>query len=197
MASYSSNTSNRKTITNLLFQSVYIVKLEEIKQQINRAQQLQENMISGCDDTSQITTCSNYHTYTNPIISEGIEYYENYQLEDRSFEEVNPLTEISTDKNNVIITSNIICSQNCSVQTDAVFIVDKQTSQIMQNEMEELKQKIVEFEKEKEIIIHSFTNDKIEKNTKKIPIPNISPPNVINFMFKTFPRQKVIRPMTI
>lgn len=114
---------NRKTMSDLLYQSTFMLQIEEMRLQAERAEHakklLQDNLEMDKEVSSEITQDIYYTENLGYDIippadngsekdtdSEGMEYYENYVQDDCTFEEINPMSEISNTRNSIIFSAS-------------------------------------------------------------------------------------------
>jgi len=233
---------NRKTMSDLLYQSAFMLQIEEMRMQSERAEHakklLQDNLEMDKEVSSEITQDIYYTENLGYDIippadngsekdtdSEGIEYYENYAQDDRTFEEINPMSEISNTRNSIIFSGLCVNGANkargvhapknkrdCSIQTDksigevhAPFSIEiTQRAISRENNIENaaipLKKMELDIEELKKKItdVQSITSSeqhRLENTLAKFSNNVVA--NNVNFMFKRFPRQKMNRPLTV
>jgi hypothetical protein len=117
-------------MSDLLYQSAFMLQIEEMRLQAERSEQarksLQDNLEMNKEVFSEITQDIYTENFGYDIIppadngneketdSKGMEYYENYVQDDHTFEEINPMSEISNTRNSIIFSGK----RDCSIQTD-------------------------------------------------------------------------------
>lgn len=203
---------SRKTMSDLLYQSAFMLHIEEMRLQAEQVKAVLDNVDSNKENCSEITQdipyvdindlgydiippAENSETQLlglNEIVSEGIEHYENYNRDIEMFEEINPMSEISLT-NNTKMTSIVSGKRDCSVQTDQI-VAELNTVEPplkkMEIDIEELKKKLTDVQS-----MTSSEQHRLENTSEKFS-NNVMAKNV-HFMFKRFPRQKISRPLTV
>ena len=234
--SYLSVGGNKKNMTDLLYQSLYAARIEEMARiqrdldLIQASDKNKSNSLFNDNDADYIQDTSGpfidnpdqpceavipveNHDHVSDITAiiskneiSGYEFYENYQPLENVFEEDNP--SIDSSKIETVINTKF---SKCS---DSV-------KQSVRTEINDLRNKIKIYEEEKQKMISQFEAEKqleiqeiqyqlqvernkinklmeINEDTKPVAIEQIqTPQKSMNFLFKTFPRQRSMRPMSI